>query len=52
MYQLELTGNNYLKTTDHWIAISNFEIPEEISYYPLQDIKYKKLGGRNWRKKY
>lgn len=44
-----LTDFEYLKVADHFIASSMFEIPE-VWGYPFQDIKYKELGGKNWKK--
>jgi len=44
-----LEGKEYLKVADHYIASSSFEMTE-VWLYPFQDIKYKELGGRNWKK--
>lgn len=44
-----LTDSEYLQFADHFVASSMFEMPE-IDVYPFQDIKYKELGGKNWKK--
>ena len=45
-----LSDKEYLKVADHFIATSTFDM-NEIWLYPFQDIKYKELGGKNWKKK-
>ncbi len=45
-----LTDKEYLLLADHNTAQSLFDLTE-IWLYPLQDIKYKELGGKNWKKK-
>ncbi|MDR0419100.1 MAG: hypothetical protein LBH34_02675 [Prevotellaceae bacterium] len=44
-----LTDKEYLKLADHFVGTMDFD-SDYISYYPLQDIKYKELGGKNWKK--
>jgi len=44
-----LTDKEYLKFADHFVATSTFEM-NDVSLYPFQDIKYKELGGKNWKK--
>lgn len=46
-----LENSEYLIFADHFIASSSFDAPESIWWYPFQDIKYKELGGKNWKKK-
>ncbi len=48
IYPLE--DKDYLKVADHFVAQSTFEITD-VWLYPFQDIKYKELGGKNWKKK-
>jgi hypothetical protein len=43
-----LGDKEYLKVADHYVATSSFEMTE-VWLYPYQDIKYKELGGRNWK---
>jgi hypothetical protein len=45
-----LADKDYLKVADHFIAQSTFDMTE-VWMYPFQDIKYKELGGKNWKKK-
>lgn len=46
-----LGDKDYLRFADHFVASSSFDIPNSpVSWYPYQDIKYKKLGGKNWKK--
>lgn len=48
----DLEGQKYLFLADHFIGSSSFDIPNEpIWWYPYQDAKYSKLGGKNWKKK-
>ncbi len=44
-----LDKSEYLEYADHFVASSNFDSPE-VWLYPYQDIKYKNLGGKNWKK--
>jgi hypothetical protein len=44
-----LSDNEYLKLADHFVAESTFDM-REVWMYPFQDIKYKNLGGKNWKK--
>lgn len=46
-----LEGEEYILMADHFVAMSSFEIPDEIDWYPFQDIQYKNYGGNNWKKK-
>lgn len=50
MLKYPLTDNEYLKLADHLVADTTFDVPS-ITFYTYQDIKYKELGGRNWKKK-
>lgn len=45
-----LNDNEYLHLADHFVAWSMFDA-HEVWIYPFQDIKYKELGGKNWKKK-
>ncbi len=45
-----LTDNEYLQLADHFVAWSIFDA-HEVWIYPFQDIKYKELGGKNWKRK-
>ena len=45
-----LNNSQYLKMAEHLLSISSFDAPKYKSWYPYQDIKYKKLGGKNWKK--
>ena len=47
--QYPLEGKEYLRVADHYVASSSFDMTE-VWLYPFQDIKYKELGGRNWKK--
>jgi hypothetical protein len=47
-YPLEKT--EYLTYADHFIANSTFDSPKIITLYPYQDLRYKELGGKNWKK--
>jgi hypothetical protein len=51
MIKYPVSDKEYLKLADHNIASSIFDMPE-VWMYPLQDIKYKELGGHNWKKKH
>lgn len=44
-----LSDKEYLKIADHFVATSTFDMLE-VWLYPFQDIKYKELGGKNWKK--
>lgn len=44
-----LPDKEYLKVADHFIANSTFDMTD-VWLYPFQDIKYKELGGKNWKK--
>jgi hypothetical protein len=44
-----LDRSEYLEYADHLVASSSFDSPE-VWMYPYQDIKYKKFGGKNWKK--
>lgn len=43
-----LTDDEYLKVADHFIY--SFDFSNNGQFYPFQDIKYKELGGKNWKK--
>lgn len=45
-----LEGREYILVADHFVAMSSFDTPETIWWYPFQDIKYKELGGKKWKK--
>lgn len=45
-----LQDSQYLIFADHYMASSSFDAPESVWWYPYQDIKYKELGGKNWKK--
>lgn len=47
-YPLDKT--EYLRKADHLIAMSNYELPEEIDLYPLQNFQYREYGGTNWKR--
>lgn len=44
-----LGDKEYLRVADHYVASSSFDMTE-VWLYPFQDIKYKELGGQNWKK--
>jgi hypothetical protein len=44
-----LDKSEYIEYADHFVASSSFDSPM-IWMYPYQDIKYKNLGGKNWKK--
>ncbi|QNF33839.1 hypothetical protein HUW51_14325 [Adhaeribacter swui] len=44
-----LEGNDYLQVADHFVASLPASL-NTIQMYPLQDSKYKELGGKNWKK--
>lgn len=44
-----LKNNEYVKFADHFVASSTFDVPKFVSFYPYQDIQYKKYGGRNFK---
>lgn len=46
-----LTKSEYIKVADHFVALSSFETPNDISWYPYQDFQYKEYGGKNWKKR-
>lgn len=43
-----LTDEEYLKVADHFIY--SYDFSDSGQFYPFQDIKYKELGGKNWKK--
>ena len=45
-----LEGNDYIKVADHFVAMSTFDSPDYLSWYPFQDSLYKEYGGKNWKK--
>lgn len=45
-----LTNKEYLRLADHYVALSTFDAPNYVSTYPYQDLRYKELGGKNWKK--
>lgn len=45
-----LQDDEYLQVADHLVATSDFGV-NEVFLYPYQDLKYKELGGKNWKKK-
>jgi len=47
----KLEGKDYIKVADHFIAISTFDSPKILWWYPYQDLQYKEYGGENWKKK-
>lgn len=46
--KIHLNDNEYLKVADHYLYFLDFD--NLGSFYPYQDIKYKELGGKNWKK--
>ena len=46
-----LNDEEYLLFADHFIADLDFN-STKIQLYPFQDIKYKELGGTNWKKEF
>ncbi len=46
----QLAGKEYIIVADHFIAMSTFDSPELVWWYPFQDINYKDYGGKNWKK--
>lgn len=44
-----LSDKEYLSVADHFVASSSFDMTD-VWLYPFQDIKYKELGGKNWKK--
>lgn len=48
MDKYPLSNEEYLKVADHYIYMYDFN--NSGWYYPFQDIKYKELGGKNWKK--
>lgn len=46
-----LEGENYIKVADHFVAMSTFDTPDNLWWYPFQDNLYKEYGGKNWKKK-
>lgn len=44
-----LEGREYLKVADHFVASSTFDMTD-VWLYPFQDIRYKELGGKNWKR--
>ncbi|MBQ9205158.1 MAG: hypothetical protein IJP90_07945 [Treponema sp.] len=44
-----LEKDNYVFLADHFIAMSTFDIPKSVIYYPYQDNQYKALGGKNFK---
>lgn len=44
-----LSDKEYLDVADHFIYMYDFS--QNGQFYPFQDIKYKELGGTNWKKK-
>lgn len=48
MHKYPLNNKEYLNVADHFVYTYSFD---EIGfYYPFQDIRYKELGGKNWKK--
>ena len=45
-----IEGREYINLADHFVAMSTFDAPNYRSWYPMQDIKYSELGGKNWKK--
>ena len=43
-----LKDDEYLKVADHFIY--SYDFSNSGQYYPFQDIRYKELGGKNWKK--
>lgn len=50
MTKYPLEDKDYIKLADHFIAMSTFDSPESVLWYPFQDILYNELGGKNWKK--
>lgn len=48
IHKYPLSDSEYLKVADHFIFMYDFD--KYGWYYPFQDIKYKELGGKNWKK--
>lgn len=48
MGKYPLSDSEYIEYADHFIGKLEFEV-SEIWFYPFQDIKYKELGGKNWK---
>lgn len=48
MTKYPLRGEEYLSVADVFVYSLDFE--GTYSFYPLQDIKYKEYGGKNWKK--
>lgn len=40
----------YLEVADHFVALTTFDLPEVVMWYPFQDLQYKYYGGKNWKK--
>lgn len=45
-----LEKKEYLLVADHFVAMSSFDAPSAIGWYPYQDFQYKEYGGKNWNK--
>jgi hypothetical protein len=50
MTKYPLSDSEYLRIADQFIAESTFDAPNSVWMYPYQDIKYKELGGKNWKR--
>jgi hypothetical protein len=50
MTKYPIEGADYIKLADHFVAMSTFDSPELVWWYPFQDVKYKEFGGKNWKK--
>lgn len=44
-----MPDKEYLLVADHYVAVSDFSV-KDVFLYPYQDLKYKELGGKNWKK--
>jgi hypothetical protein len=45
-----LPQKDYLLMADHLLSISTFDAPELRDWYPYQDVHYKELGGKHFKK--
>ncbi len=46
----DLSDIEYVTLAEHLVAISSFDCPEYVSWYPYQDINYINKGGMNLKK--
>lgn len=45
-----LEWKEYIKVADHFVAMSSFDAPSSVWWYPFQDFQYKEYGWTNWKK--